>query len=204
MTSALLAVLLAAAAHADSAVLVKAKGSVTVRALGHQDFVAAKAGTSLISGDAVKTGPGAVAQLEMPGGAKLLVTGDSTFVLGGEPEDPIVEFSVGEWLLGLTRKLAKGRRVRVSTPHAVAAVRGTLFWGKTDSKETLLAGLHDKVELTAKGKTIVVGPGQLARVPAGGAPEDPKPHEVPAPFLDRFRVDGGLSGVEKLLQKKKK
>lgn len=194
---------LAVAARADYAVLRSISGPVGVRALGHQDFTPAKPGASLIAGDSVKTGPGGVAHLQLQGGVTLLVTGDSTFVLGGETEDPIVEFSVGEWLMGLRRKLGKGRRVRVSTPHAVAAVRGTLFWGKTDSKETLLAGLQDKVELTAQGKTVVVGPDTLARVPAGGAPEAPKPHQVPAPFLDRFRVAGGLGDVEKLLRKPK-
>lgn len=191
----------AVATYADYAVLRSISGPVTIRPLGHQDFKPAQPGASLIAGDAVKTGPGGVAHLQLQGGVTLLVTGDSSLVLGGEAEDPTVEFGVGEWLMGLRRRLGKGRRVRVSTPHAVAAVRGTLFWGKTDSKETLLAGLQDKVELTAQGKTVVVGPDQLARVPAGAAPEPPKPHQVPAPFLDRFRVAGGLGDIEKLLRK---
>ncbi|MBI5202153.1 MAG: FecR domain-containing protein [Elusimicrobia bacterium] len=174
-------------------------GPVQIKALGHQNFTAATKGATLISGDSVKTGPGGIAHLELDGGAMLLVASGSTIVLGGEPEDPIVEFTLGEWLMGITKKLS-GRRFRVKTPQAVAAVRGTLFWGKTDPKETVLAGLENEVEITAQGKTVVLKPDQLVAVPAGSAPKDPVPHKVPAPFLDHFRVDGGLAGVDVLLQ----
>ncbi|MBI4423745.1 MAG: FecR domain-containing protein [Elusimicrobia bacterium] len=195
----LASVLGAGPAWAD-AVLRRVSGPVSIKALGHRSFVPADPGAGLIEGDTLKTGPGGVAQLEFDGGAILLVTGGSTFVLGGEPGDPIVEFKLGEWLLGLTRKLGRGRRFRVSTPQAVAAVRGTLFWGQTGPRETLLAGLEQTVEITAQGKTVALGPGQLVKVPSGKPPEKPVPHSVPAPFLDRFKVDGSLAGIEPLLK----
>ncbi|MBI4347490.1 MAG: FecR domain-containing protein [Elusimicrobia bacterium] len=179
--------------------ILSVSGDVTIKALGHGAFVKAQRGATLISGDWIKTGEAAVAQLELDGGATLLVAGGSTLVLGGEAEDPNVEFKAGEWLLGLVKRLRAGRRMRVSTPQAVAAVRGTLFWGKTDAKETLLAGLESQVEITAQGKTVTLKPDQLVRVPSGAAPQDPVAHKVPAVFLDRFKVGGSLGGIEPLL-----
>lgn len=177
-------------------------GPVQVKALGHQAFTRAEKGSSLIPGDLVKTGPGGVAHLEFDGGAMLLVTGNSSVVLGGVEEEPEIRFAFGEWLLGLAKKLQAGRRFRVHTPQAVAAVRGTLFWGKTDPKETQLAGLENEVEVGAMGKTVVLKPGQLVVVPSGAPPRDPVPHSVPAPFLDRFKVDGKLGGLDSLLAPK--
>ncbi len=195
-----LALALPASAASDFyAKVADVSGPVTIKALGHQTYSPAHKGAALISGDWVKTGPGGVAHLELDGGAMLLLTSGSTIVLGGEPEDPLVEFKLGEWLLGLTKKLTAGRRLRIQTPQAVAAVRGTLFWGKTDPKETLLAGLENEVEVTALGKTVLLKPGELVTVPSGAAPKEPVPHKVPAPFLDRFRVDGGLAGIDALL-----
>jgi hypothetical protein len=194
--------LLPAGALAADARIVKVAGPVTIKAVGHSGFVAADAGARLISGDTVRTGPGGVAQLELENGAILLVTGGSTFVLSGEPENPMLEFRLGEWLLGLVKKLPAGGRVRVSTPQAVAAVRGTLFWGKTDPRETQIAGLENVVEVTAGRKTVRVRAGELVRVPAGGAPEKPARHAVPRSFLDRFAVDGSLGGLEPLAPKK--
>lgn len=189
------------AAGGDYARLVRASGPVTIKGVGHSTFVKASAGASLIPGDWLQTGPSGVAQLELDGGGVLLLTGGSLLALGAEAEDTL-EVKLGEWLLGVLKRLEGGRRIRVKTPQAVAAVRGTLFWGKTDPKETLLAGLEREVEVTAKGKTVVLKPGHLVRVPSGAAPADPVAHEVPAPFLDRFKVDGGLGGVEALLGKK--
>lgn len=174
-------------------------GDVTIKPLGHQASVKAQMGATLISGDSIMTGAAGVAQLELDGGAMLLVTGGSLLVLGGEAEDPNIDFKVGEWLLGLVKRLQTGRRLRVSTSQAVAAVRGTLFWGKTDAKETLLAGLESEVEITAQGKSVLLKPDQLVRVPSGAPPQDPVPHRVPTVLLDRFRVDGALGGIEPLL-----
>jgi ferric-dicitrate binding protein FerR (iron transport regulator) len=182
--------------------VLKVSGPVSVRALGHQGFRPADAGASLIGGDELKTGPGGVAHLELGDGAVLVVGGRSSFVLAGEAEDPLLQFKLGEWLLGAARKLGAGRSLRVVTPQAVAAVRGTLFWGKTDPRETQVAGIEREVEVTAAGKTVVLKPGQLVRVPTGQAPAQPVAYAVGADVVDRLRIDGSLAGLEGLFPKK--
>lgn len=197
----LLPLLLAAPARAEGdAVLDKATGPVYIVAGGTKKPVPAKGGETLIYGDAVKTGLGGVAQLVMGERGAVLLHENTYMVLTGTPRRTVLDFARGEFLVGLRKKLLGGESFKTRTPAAVAAVRGTLFWGKSDKdKKTTYAGFGHRIEVTAKGKTVAVEAGQTVEVPFGQPPGAVTKHSIPVSYTQRFHVDGQLQGLEKLV-----
>jgi hypothetical protein len=210
MIKALLAVAvlaLPAAAQEDKgdAVLDKVAGAVSIVAAGSKTGVRAKGGEALIYGDAVRTGPGAVAQVVLKDRGAVLIHENTYFTLAGTPRRTTLDFARGEFLIGLKKKLGKGMSFKVRTPSAVAAVRGTLFWGKSDKdKTTTYAGFGHRIEVTALGKTVAVEAGQTVTIPFGQPPSEPTPHSIPLSYTERFHVNGGLQGLEALVDLPKK
>lgn len=200
----MLALVLAVAAapsFAADATLVKISGPVFIRPGGAEKDLAAKGGEELLYGDAVRTGPGALAQVDLGGRGAVLVRENSAFLLQGDPQKTTLRFQVGEFLVGLTRALAKNESFRVRTPAAVAAVRGTLFWGQSDEKKTTTyAGFGHSIAVTAKGKTVVVGVGEKTTVALDAAPTEPARSGIPVAYLDNFKVGGSLQGLEALVE----
>ncbi|MFI5350445.1 MAG: FecR domain-containing protein [Elusimicrobiota bacterium] len=196
-----LAFLLASApSFAQDATLSKVRGPVFVRAEGSAEDLPAKGGEELLYGDAVKTGPGGSAHLLIGERGAVLVRENSFFKLEGNSRNISLRFTFGEFLIGLRRKLAGGETFKVRTPASVAAVRGTLFWGKTDEKKTsTYAGFGHTIAVTAKGKTILVHAGETTTVAFGAAPAEVKPHEIPLSYTDSFRIDGSLQDLESLV-----
>lgn len=193
--------LLGGPACAQDATIEKVSGRVSIRAEGEERWLRAKAGDALIIGDSVKTSAHAAAQVVI-GKAKaaVLLAENTQFTLRGEPDNEIVDFTVGEFLIGLFKKLKASQSFKASTPAAVASVRGTLFWGKTDeSANATFAGFGHIVEVSAQGKTVTVQAGQLTTVAKGRAPTDAAPHQVPLDYLKNFAVEGGLQGVDALI-----
>lgn len=187
------------------ATLDKISGAVTIIAGGAKTGVRAKGGEALLYGDAVRTGPGAVAQVVLKERGAVLIHENSYFTLAGNSRRTTLDFSRGEFLIGLRKKLEKGMSFKVRTPSAVAAVRGTLFWGKSDKeKTTTYAGFGHRIEVTAKGKTVAVEAGQTLTVPFGGPPSEATAHDIPLSYTERFHVDGSLQGLEALVDLPKK
>ena len=202
---ALILMLAAAPSFAADAVLAKLSGTVYIRAQGAPQDIVAKGGEEMIYGDALRTGPGATAQIVIVGRGAVLVRENSAFVLQGDPHNTVLNFRFGEFLIGLRKKLENGEAFRVRTPGAVAAVRGTLFWGKSDAqKNTTYAGFGHTIAVTAKGKTVLVHAGETTSVPFGEAPAAVKPSAIPLTYVDVFRVDGSLQGLEELVDLPKK
>jgi ferric-dicitrate binding protein FerR (iron transport regulator) len=194
-------VLIAAPSFAADAVLVKLTGPVYLRAAGASKDIVAHGGEELLYGDAVRTGPGAIAQIELTGRGAVLIREKSAFILQGDPQKTLLNFKFGEFLIGLRKALIKDESFRVRTPAAVAAVRGTLFWGKSDeTKATTYAGLEHVIAVTAKGKTVLIPAGLTTTVAYGEPPSDPKPHAIPASYLKNFAVDGGLQGLDAMIE----
>ncbi len=205
----LAAVLLASPAAAQEgqgdATLDKISGAVSIVAAGSKTGVRAKGGETLIYGDAVRTGPGAVAQVVLKDRGAVLIHENTYFTLAGTPRRTTLDFARGEFLIGLKKKLERGMSFKVRTPSAVAAVRGTLFWGKTDKdKTTTYAGFGHRIEVTAMGKTVPVEAGQTVTIPFGQPPSEAKPHAIPLSYTERFHVNGGLQGLEALVALPKK
>lgn len=191
-------------AAARDAVLVKAKGKVQVKADGSDKFLKVEEGALLLFGDTVRVGKKGVAQLTLGDNAAVLVREDSEFLIGGSAAQTELDFSFGEFLIGLRRKLTQKQTFRVRTPAAVAAVRGTLFWGKSEKKDksTTYAGFGGKVRVEAQGQAVEVLPGKTVTVAFGSAPTDPVPSTVTLDYAGKFMLDGTLQGLETLAREK--
>lgn len=121
----------ASVAHAEAVVatLAQVKGEVSVRAPGAGAYAKASAGATLASGARVKTGAGAEARLEYPGGAVLEIKPGSELIVrvpGGNKPAGATLFLGRVW-----SKVAKGAggdtKFEVESANAVAGVRGTEF-----------------------------------------------------------------------------
>lgn len=201
----LLALCLAALpAAARDAMLVKAKGKVWVKADGTEKFVKAKEGALLLYGDTVKVGKKSVAQLTLGPDAAVLLREETELLIGGSAGQTELDFSFGEFLIGLRKRLTARQSFCVRTPAAVAAVRGTLFWGLSHKKDksTTYAGFGGKVRVEAQGQAVEVTPGKTVVVPFGAAPADPVPSTVTLDTAGKFMVDGSLQGLEVLAREK--
>lgn len=203
---ALAALTLAGPAMAQDATVAKVKGPVFVFSDDAPKPVPAKVGANLISGDTVKVGRGGVAQLLLGQRGAVLLREETELKLDGTERNTTLDVRFGEFLIGLRHPLRGRESFRVATPACVAAVRGTLFWGRYDRKEksTTYAGFGHTIAVTAFGKTVVVGPGQTVVVPFGQGPSEPKPSTVGLDYAQKFAVDGTLQGLENLAEAPKK
>jgi hypothetical protein len=97
--------------------------------------IPASVGTACMKGDKLKTAEGC--QVDMVfnenAGARLLASTEAQLV-STSPADSYMEIKEGNALFNL-KKLPEGSTFRVETPNAVAAVRGTRFWGRVDKKD---------------------------------------------------------------------
>ena len=126
---------------------------------------------------------------------------NTKLTLSGSTNDLRLTVSAGEFLVGLLERLKRGRTFKIVTPSAVAAVRGTLFWGKVDAdKGSTFAGFHHEISVSAAGKTVVLGPGKLSKVPFGEAPSAAQPHAIPRSTAEAFAIDGSLQKLDTLLK----
>ncbi len=192
----------AAPLSAQDATLAAVMGKVSIRSEGEKRYLPAKTGDSLIYSDVVKTGPNSLAHIIFADGSAVLVKENSRLVLQGTPEKKVVSFSIGEFLVGIKRKFSTWQSFKVRTPSAVAAVRGTLFWGKVEKDGSVqFAGLGHTVSVTAKGKTVLLKAGQKTSVTPGSQPAEPQPHDIPTSYAKTFAVGDSIQGLEALLER---
>ena len=144
----------------------------------------------LIVGDQVRTLAG--------GHLKLLMRDDSIVTLGESShlvlaeqlagDAPVSSFSL---LVGQARALANerygaaGARFEVTTPTAIAGVRGTEFYASYEQRqeETLVVGIAATTNVRSRidssgARAVMLGPGQGTRVRRGAFPS--RPTRVPA------------------------
>lgn len=199
----LLAVLvlgLPSSASSSGAILKEVRGKVLVRAQGEKKFERASAGAPLLFGDEIKSLRSSSAHVVFSNGDVVLIKQNTQFILKGDEKKTFLSFSFGEFLIGLKRKLGDGESFQVKTPAAVAAVRGTLFWGLSDDKSaTTYASFGNFISITAAEKTILLEPGEIVKIPFGLPPEESKPSGVALTFLDTFGINGSIQGLEALV-----
>lgn len=194
--------ILAGPAAAQDAVLKAVHGGVELVPAGAKKGTAVKTGDTMLHGDTVRVKKDGLAHLQLAGGAVILLKPGASMTLDGEPENPVADVSVGEFLIGLAKKLRKGQTFRVRVPSAVAAVRGTLFWGTTGpDKKAVFAAVGHSIEVTAAGKTVVLQPNMKSAIEPGKEPQAPAEAGVTRDFLKTFAVGGSLQGLEKLADK---
>lgn len=184
--------------------LLRLVGAADVKGPADTEFRAVAGGDALPMSGTLRIHAGGKAQIELPNGVIVLVK-EFTIVrldqLGGKDKDAQISIPVGEFLIGLKTPMPKERVFKVSTPAAVAGIRGTLFWGLADADMTsTFACFHGSITLDAGGKTVTLEPGMLSSTKHGEAPADPAAHSVPASYLETFSVDGSLEGLPDLLK----
>jgi|CXWL01.1.fsa_nt_gi hypothetical protein len=207
-TLALCAVLIVTAfsASAQDATLVKIKGRVSRRVAGSKTFVAVKGGEGLVFGDAIHVAKGGVAHLTLSDDRGAVLLRDETLMtLKGAAGKTELSVAYGEFIVGLRKKLAKGESFKVRSPAAVAAVRGTLFWGKSDKadKGAAYVSFGHVISVRAQGKTVLVEPGQTVTVAYGQAPTEAAPSSIGLDYAQNFAIGGSLQGVDALAETEK-
>jgi len=188
-------------AHADADATIEAlRAPVKVRPYGEKKYIDAQAGFPLSYGDQIKVGPKGMAHIEFPNGTIILVKENSFFLIGGTPKHTWVSFQIGEFLIGIKRSLEPKESFLVRTPAAVAAVRGTLFWGLSDSKKnSSWACFSHKIVIITPKKTVVLGPDQMVKVNFGSPPDEIRPSNIPKSYLQTFSIESGNLGADKLV-----
>jgi hypothetical protein len=178
LIAATLALLLAAAAPLRAraedwdARLGAVSGDVTVIAADGSPDASGEDGMPLEEGDRVVVAEGGSAEVALDGGSLITVRENSDFKIEKAAKgDSSFFLSVGS-LLAKIQKLGT-QRMRVRTPTAVAAVRGTEFGVETDG-ESSYVGVFDEgkveVEGGAGGKPELLLANQETSVMKGGAP----------------------------------
>ena len=135
------------------------------------------AGMTCQQGDIVKTGANCSADVTMNklAGVRLLASSSGT-ITSSEKESMMVTINSGNAILNLN-KLPKDSTFKVETPTAIAAVRGTQFWGRVGDQKFEGAGLpkpyttfavrQGSVEILAKNanKQFTLQPGEALDIP---------------------------------------
>ncbi|MBI2362663.1 MAG: FecR domain-containing protein [Elusimicrobia bacterium] len=199
---------LPARAASPAAVLVAVEGPVSVESAGKTR--AAKKGDALADGETVAAGPRALAVIEMPDGSRLKLRESTSIrvILSGE---------TGAFLNsgGLFARVTKGlnRRFSVTTPNAVAAVRGTEFftaYGREggDGRDLWICVGKGAVEVKADAspQAVLVKQGEGVLLPGGRRTTKPQFYQwttklnwnmdaARGPVADRTDLDGAYSDL---------
>ncbi len=167
-------------------------GDVKVMRAGQE--IPAQTKDTLKKGDKLVTGasPSCTADMSMNDLAGCRVLPNSEVeVAGWKPENMSLNVISGNVILNL-KKLPADSSFKVETPTAVAAVRGTQFWGRvegsSDSPVTTFAVRQGEVDITDKASS------QTFKLMAGQALDLPK--TASAPPVMREALPGEMQAME--------
>ena len=143
-------------------------------------------------GDVLKTGEKCQVDISMQNmaGCRIL-SGSECAVITSSPESMELKVMTGNVILNL-KKLPKESTFKVETPTAIAAVRGTQFWGRVDNQQsedpvTTFAVRQGSVVVQTKkdGQIFALEKGQAIDIPLSSA----------APFI-RPALDEEMNAME--------
>lgn len=168
------------AAFAESPVLVIShlEGSAAVHRDGEE--ISASEGLVIRQGDELRSTEETVIDVVREGqwGYRLLGKANSRLAELGVKN--IVEMDEGNIIVHI-KEMTTGEEFELQTPIAVAAVRGTQFWGRVQPVEgnstATIAVRQGSIELTlrATGETVTLGQGQAADMDEKSAPVQVRP-----------------------------
>lgn len=152
--------------------IASATGDVAIRPAGGGEESGAEADMPLEEGDTVVVGEGGSAEVALDGGSLITVRENSEFKLEKtDKAESVFSLSLGS-ILAKIQKLGE-QRLKVRTPTAVAAVRGTEFGVEVEGDDSHV-GVFDegKVEVSgaAGGATETLISNQETSVLKGAAP----------------------------------
>ncbi len=149
-------------------------GSVLIKRSRDTSFSVLRANTRINVGDEISTRDGSVI-VQFADGSLLHIDENSNIVFNrlshfGQTGmvDTRMRLKKGSVSTDI-QPLVKGSRFEISTPSAVAAVRGTRFRLETEAKATRIEVMEGEVEFSHEHGTTVVSAGEGARVHADSA-----------------------------------
>jgi hypothetical protein len=158
-------------------------GTVEVKKTGTAAWKLARPGGPVVSGDAVRTGPGSRAEVKMDEGHRVALREKTSLRVESAKKGASLFFLEAGKLKATVNKLRGGSRFEVKTPLAVAAVRGTVFeMSVADDQTSRLDVLEGRVsyrELVGAGREVLVPQGQTQVFSPPAAP--PSPAEPSSP-----------------------
>ncbi|MDE2293303.1 MAG: FecR domain-containing protein [Elusimicrobia bacterium] len=157
--------------------IISTQGAVAVFPSGASGSVPAATGMPLEQGDRVTTGPGSSAEVGFDGLHLVSLNEDTDFTLRSDARSSTELSLASGGLLAKIHHLLSGQALRVETPDAVAAVRGTEFGVGLTAQGTTDVGVFDEgrvaVSGAAGGPAQILTSNQETDVPRGGPPARP-------------------------------
>ncbi len=164
----------AVSAAGRKAIVSNLQGSATILRDGQS--LPVSAGMACEKKDVIQTGPNCTLDLAMNdvAGCRLLASSECALMRAGK-RNMHLNITSGNAILNL-KKLSPASTFKVETPTAVAAVRGTQFWGRVDTQTaanpvTTFAVRSGAVEVLAKasGTSFTLKQGQALDIPKDAA-----------------------------------
>lgn len=158
----------ALAQQPKAGVITTLQGQATVARPALPQPVALKFKDDVFQRDRIDTRENSIARVLLGGKALVTIRELSTFTVTEEPGRAVVDIQTGQLALGVARSLLRpGESVEVRTPHAIAAVRGSLALFIVTAKTTeirLLEGLLEVISRIAPTVPTVIRPNDLVTV----------------------------------------
>ncbi|MBV9079925.1 MAG: FecR domain-containing protein [Elusimicrobia bacterium] len=197
------ALLTAASGRADDATIAALQGKVSVYTAAKRKWHRAKAGERVTLNDTVLTGGKGMAQVLFDSGARMLIKPRTRLSVRRASYGSVAYVRYGEFLIGLPKDRPHPEvKFYARTPVSVAAVTGTVFWGKSDEKtrQASWACFKGHIDVRAKGKNVTLSPGDKTTVNPNEPPAEPSPANIPSEYVRTFSLDGNLQGIDQQLQ----
>jgi hypothetical protein len=149
-------------------VITTLQGQATVARPALPQPVSLKFKDDVFQRDRIDTRENSIARVLLAGKALVTIRELSTFTVTEEPGRAVVDIQSGQLALGVARSLLRpGESVEVRTPHAIAAVRGSLALFIVTARTTeirLLEGLLEVISRIAPTVPTVIRPNDLVTV----------------------------------------
>lgn len=129
-----------------------------------------RAGARVSTGERLRTGKDAVAVIELPAVGRFVIGPASEVELGRDPSD--FEAKVSRGALWLQTAPQRRGRTAMSTPIAIAGVRGTSFAAVFGEAEQAICycTCTGSIEVSTRdGKAVTVGRGEYVAIPRGSS-----------------------------------
>jgi len=200
----------AEAASASSARIGAVVGQVEVRKQGAKRWLPTEVGQLMVAGDEIRTGLFSEATLRVRGESSVVVSSNTSFVIGKEMLDKsFFKLGAGQISAAIPTTASREYQFGSNGSDAVAAAKSGEFSLSSDGRGTVVLDTQaGKVRLRAKGKEVVVRKGRRSVVFPDKSPSKPLtiPSSVallvkwPPGKLDRTRTSvSGKTGAGSLV-----
>ncbi len=162
--------------YSFQAEILEVEGEVDYLIAAEANWLEARTGLELSSGDRLRTGPDSSAVLRFAAGHTADMSQNSLITVNEAEEDKTDIGMFNGKLRSRVREMERGESYSVTTPQAVAAVRGTEFEVTVRENETLVNVISGRVEAMEiiTGDKVIIPAGRYSRIVPRSAPEIPQ------------------------------